>query len=244
MSSSLSSSIAATRAVVERYDESLKQIAQLKRENKTLRETIRVNEEKTVHLLEHYKTEIDKQTRLATEFKDELRAREKLEMLKRLRNFRDQSTWFEEEELQCKENELIAVIYSWEDEVQMLKNKLEEQAEDHERKSIEREANLKHSFLQDIDTFRSKISSSVIDEIRGALADTISDNQRLGIEFRMLLQEMERMQASRDEKDQELTRTRRELELVKHTNLLLGKRNKRLEELCDGGEEEQANNRS
>jgi hypothetical protein len=241
MSSSLSSSIAATRAVVERYDESLKQIAQLKRENNALRDTIKVNESKTVHLIEHYKSEIDKQTKLATEFKDELRAREKLEMLKRLRNFRDQSTWFDEQELQCKENELISVIYSLEDEVQSLKKNLEEQAQDHERKSIEREANLKHSFLQDIDAFRSKLSSSVIDEVRGALADAVSDNQRLGFEFRILLQEIKRMQASRDEKDQELTRTRRELELVKHTNLLLGKRNKRLQELCDGGKEEQLN---
>lgn len=236
-----SSSIAATRAVVERYDESLKQIGQLRRENNSLRDTIKVTESKTVHLLEHYKSEIDKQTKLATELKDEVRAREKLEMIKHLRNFRDQSTWFEEEELHCKENELIAVIYLLEDEVQALKKNLEDQAQDHERKSIEREAHLKQSFLQDIDAFRSKLSSSVIDEVRGALADTIADNQRLGFEFRMLLQEMERMQASRDEKDQELIRTRRELELGKHMNLLLGKRKDRLR---DGGEEEQAKGKS
>lgn len=239
--SSSSSTTAATRGVVERYDESLKQIAQLKRENNALKDIIQVNETKTVHLLEHYKTEIDKQTQLATEFKDELRVREKLEMMKRLRNFRDQSTWIEEQEIQCKENELIAVIYSLEDEVQALQENLEEKTRDHERQSIDREANLKHSFLQDIDALRSRLSSSVIDEVGGALADTISDNKRLGFEFRMLLQEMERMQASRDEKDKELTRTRRELELVKHTNLLMGKRHKRLQELCPGGEEEQAN---
>ena len=64
-----------------------------------------------MHLIGHYKREIDKQGGLVTKYKDELRARERLELLSRQRNFRDQGTWIEENELQSKENELMQVIY-------------------------------------------------------------------------------------------------------------------------------------
>ena len=219
-----SSTITATRIVVERYDESLKQIAQLKRENFALKEIIRVNEIKAINLIEHYKTEIDTQTKLAISLQDELRAREHFELLKRHRNFRDQSTWIEEEELQSKENELMAVIYALEDELQALKDDQQKRTRDFERKALENEANVKQSFMQDIDSFRSQLSSSVCHEVRGALADTVADNQRLAIEFRLLLQEMEKIQMSRDEKDRELSRTKRELDLLKQTHQLMTSR--------------------
>ena len=77
-----SSTIAATRIVVERYDESLKQIAQLKRENFALKEIIRVNEIKAINLIEHYKTKIDTQTKLANSTQDKLCAREHFKLLK------------------------------------------------------------------------------------------------------------------------------------------------------------------
>ncbi|KAL3774768.1 LOW QUALITY PROTEIN: hypothetical protein ACHAW5_000288 [Stephanodiscus triporus] len=216
-----STTITATRIVVERYDEALKQIAHLKRENLALKEIIRANEIKTMNLIEHYNTEIDTQAKLAIELKEELCARERLEVLKRHRNFRDQGTWIEEEELQSKENELVAVIYSLEDEIQELKDDQQKQARNFERKAIENEANVKQSFLRDIDAFRSQLSSSVCDEVRGALTDTVCDNQRLAFEFRLILQEMEKIQVSRDEKDNELSRTKRELELLKHTHQLM-----------------------
>lgn len=222
-----SSTITATRIVVERYDEALKQIAHLKRENLALKEIIRVNEIKTMNLIEHYNTEIDTQTKLAIELKEELRARERLEVLKRHRNYRDQGTWIEEEELQSKENELVAVIYSLEDEIQALKDDQQKRSRNFERKAIENEAKVKQSFLRDIDAFRSQLSSSVCDEVRGALTDTVCDNQRLALEFRLLLQEMEKIQVSRDEKDTELSRTKRELELLKHTHQLLVRKMKR-----------------
>ncbi len=222
-----SSTIAATRIVVERYDESLKQIAQLKRENFALKEIIRVNEIKAVNLIEHYKTEIDTQTKMAISLQDELRARKHFELLHRHRNFRDQSTWIEEEELQSKENELISVIYTLEDELQALKDDQQQRTRDFERKALENEANVKQSFLQDIDSFRSQLSSSVCHEVRGALADTVADNQRLAIEFRLLLQEMEKIQMSRDEKDRELSRTKRELDLLMQTHQLMTSRLKR-----------------
>ena len=117
-----SSTIPATRIVVKRYDESLKQIAQLKPENFALNEIIWVNEIKDINLIEHYKTKIDTQTKLANSTQDKLRAREHFKLLKWHRSFCDQSTWIEEEELQSKENTLMAVIYMLEDKIQALKD--------------------------------------------------------------------------------------------------------------------------
>ncbi|KAL3816153.1 hypothetical protein ACHAXA_001640 [Cyclostephanos tholiformis] len=206
---------AATRIVVERYDESLKQIAHLKRENHALREFIQVNEIKTLNMIEHYNAEIDAQTKFANDLKDELCARDQLEQLRRHRNFRDQSTGIEEGELQSKENELVAVIYALEDEIQRLKDDEKIRLQNYERMALENEANVKKSFLQDIEAFRCHLSSSVCNEVRGALADTAADNQRLAFQFGLLLQEMEKIQVSRDEKDKELSRLKLEHQLMR-----------------------------
>ena len=60
--------------------------------------------------------------------------------------------------------------------------------------------------------------------MRGALADTIDDNERLTREFHVLLLEMEKLQESRDRKDSELTRTKRELDFLVAKNHLLASR--------------------
>jgi hypothetical protein len=215
-----SSTIAATRIVVERYDESLKQIAHLKRENLALKEIIHVNEIKTMNLIEHYNAEIDALTKFTNDLKDELCERDQLELSKRQRNFRDQSTWIEEEEIKSKDNALVAVIYALEDEIQALKDGEQNRARAFELKALENEANIKKSFVQDIDAFRNQISSSVCNEVRGALADTVADNQRLALQYRILLQEMEKIQVSRDEKDIELRKVKRHYELLKHAHQL------------------------
>ena len=101
------------------------------------------------------------------------------------------------------------------------------QTRDFERKALENEANVKQSFLQDTDSFRSQLSSSVCQEVRGTLADTVAGNQCLAIKFRLLLQELEEIQMSRDEKDRELSRTKRELDLLKQMHQLMTSRSKR-----------------
>mmetsp|Transcript_10372 Transcript_10372/g.25435 ORF Transcript_10372/g.25435 Transcript_10372/m.25435 type:complete len:285 (+) Transcript_10372:28-882(+) len=210
--------------VVQRYDDSLNHNALLKRENHALKEIIRGNEIKTMRLIEHYKNEIDAQSGLVAKFKDELRARERMELLDRQQNFRDQSTWIEEDELQSKEKEMLAVIYMLEDEIQSLKDAQLKQTQDFERKTLANEANVKQSFMQDIDAFRNEISNSVCDEVRGALADTVGDNERLTREFRLLLDEMEKLQVSRDKKDRELSKTKRELDFLMQKNHLMASR--------------------
>ncbi|KAL7552394.1 hypothetical protein ACHAWF_015631 [Thalassiosira exigua] len=214
----------ATSIVVQRYDAALKEIARLKKDNHELREIIRGNEIKAMNLIGHYSNEIEAQTNALTSLKDEVRAREELELIKRQRKYQDQSTGIEDDELQSKENELLQIIYMLEDEIKSLKDDRAKQARDFQRKSIRHQASVKQSFLRDIDSFRSEISNSLCEEVREALVDTVADNERLTHEFRMLLGEMEKLQASRERKDKELVRTKREMEFLVRRNQLMASR--------------------
>ena len=216
--------ISAISSAVKKYDDSLQQIAQLKRENNNLKTVIRTNDIKAMKLIDHYKQEIESQTKLVINLKDELRARERMEILNRQRNYRDQCTWIEEQELQTKEDELLKIIYLLEDEIATLKEDLVRQKQDFERKQLINNENVKQSFMKDIDVFRSQISNDVCDEVREALADTLSDNERLTSEFRLLLNEMHNLQKSRDEKANELSRAKRELQLAMQKNKMMGGR--------------------
>lgn len=216
--------ISAISSAVKKYDDSLQQIAQLKRENNNLKTVIRTNDIKAMKLIDHYKQEIESQTKLVINLKDELRARERMEILNRQRNYRDQCTWIEEQELQTKEDELLKIIYLLEDEIAALKEDLVRQKQDFERKQLINKENVKQSFMKDIDVFRSEISNDVCDEVREALSATISDNERLTSEFRLLLNEMHNLQKSRDEKANELSRAKRELQLAMQKNKMMSGR--------------------
>ncbi|KAL9186101.1 hypothetical protein ACHAXT_005339 [Thalassiosira profunda] len=217
----MSSQVAATRIVVQRFEDALRQIASLKKQNYELKEIIRGNEIKAMRLVDNANGEVEAQTALVTRLRGEIHERDRQERLKRERDFRDQSTCIEEEELASKEKELIAIIDLLEDEIQALKDDQVKQKEEFERQALVNQANIKQSFLQDIDAFRSQINDSVCEEVRDALADTIADNERLTNQFRLLLQEMERLQVSRDRKDRELARAKREMQFLAHRNHLL-----------------------
>lgn len=210
--------ISATKIAVQKYDELLQQITLLKRENHELKEVIRDNETKAGLLIDHYKSEIDAQTLMANGLKDELRAREEMEVRKHSRDFREVSTWIEEHELLSKENELFAIINALEDEIQSLKDI--KQAIDVERKTKDIRENDKQSFMQDVKNLRSRFSDTVCEEVRGAIEETVSDNHRLKSEFRLLMRELEKLQISMDEKSLELAQTKRELELSRQMNEL------------------------
>jgi len=210
--------------VVNKYDNALQQISQLKRENNKLQTIIRSNDLKALKLIDHYKREIDQQTRLASSLKDEIRQRDHQEILNRQRNYRDQATWIEEQELQSKENELLSIIYMLEDEITSLKEDKVKQQQDFERQTLLNQENVKRSFQRDIDTFRSQISNDVCEEVREVLADTCSDNDRLTTQFKLLLNEMEQLQVSRDEKAHELTKARRQVSLLMQKNRLMIRR--------------------
>ena len=204
--------ISATKIAVQKYDELLQQISLLKRENHELKEVIRDNEIKAGLLIDHYQSEIDTQTLVANGLKDELRAREGMVVRNQNRDFREVSTWIEEHELLSKENELFAIINALEDEIQTLKGDKIEQTIEFERKTRDNRENAMQSVMLDVN-LRSRNSDTEYEEVRRAIEETVSDNHRLKSEFRLLLRELEKLQVSMDQKNVELARTKRELEL-------------------------------
>lgn len=219
-----------TSILVKRFEAQALQIASLKRQNHELKENIRCNEIKAMKLIDHYKCDIEAQTNLVAKLRDELRANEELEFMKRRRNFRDQGTWIEEEELQSAEKELIAIIHILEDEIQTQKEVNTQSTQEFKRKTLVNEAKVKQSRLKDIEAFRSQISSSVYMEVSDAIEQTHEDNKLLRNEFRVLLLQMHKLQESRDSHGKELSRIKREYDLLLQENHLAAAQKRYCEE--------------
>lgn len=209
-----------TRRVVQRYDAALQQISILSRENRNLKEQLREKEIKVMSLIAHYQDEIESQTRLVSNLKNELRAND-VESYERRQNVRDKCTSIEHGDLESRETDLQNRVYELEDEVQSLKDKQIKQSVDFERKMLLNEANVKQSFEGEVDTIRQLASEAVCGEVRNALEETLSDNERLTREFRAMLHEMEKLQDIRETKDKELAITRRELDFMVYKGKLL-----------------------
>jgi seryl-tRNA synthetase len=64
----------------------------------------------------------------------------------------------------------------------------------------------------------------VSNEVADAVSELLRDNERLSLEFRAVLDEMERLQTSRDAVSKELRRTKRELEFVSYREKLMEER--------------------
>ena len=210
-----------TRRVVERYDSALKQIAELKRENRALVEHVRRNEVKVLQLISHYQQEIEERTNSLTELNDERRARELFEKKQRQRQYSDKGTNIEEGDFNSREAELEGIIYMLEDEIKDLTDKQRIQKEEFDRQTIHNQALAKKSFDENIDTLRSIATDAVTVEVADALSQLLHDNKKMSSEFHQLLGEIERLHISREELSRELNRTRRELDFMAHREKLL-----------------------
>ena len=213
-----------TRRVVERYDSSLKQISELKRENRALVEHVRRNEVKVLQLISHYQKEIEERTNSLTMLNDERRAREDFEKKQRQRQYSDKGTYIEEGVFNSREAELEGIIYMLEDEIKDLTDNQRLQKEEFDRKTIHNQALAKKSFDENIDRLRSMATDAVSVEVADALSQLLHDNKTLSSEFHKVLGEMERLHISREELSRELTRTRRELDFMAHREKLLEKK--------------------
>lgn len=212
------------RRVVGRYDAALQQVADLTRENRFLRETISKNETKVMRLLQHYQNQIDEQTDVITQLKDERRAQEISQRNARQKLYSDKSTDIGEGDFDSREAELERLIYALEDEIQMLKDNQRSQSEEFERRSIHNQALARKTFAGNIDTLRRMATEAVSNEVADAVSEVLRDNERLSLEFRAVLDEMERLQTSRDAVSKELRRTKRELEFVSYREKLMEER--------------------
>lgn len=210
-----------TRRVVERYDSALQKIALLKNENRSLKESIRMNEVKALRLIRHYQNDIDERTNTITRLYDERRAQEQYEEQQRQRQYSDKSTCIEEGDFKSREVELEQIIFMLEDEIQALKDNQHAQQEDFERQTLHNEALAKKSFNQNLNVLRSMATDAVSAEVADALSELLRDNERLSGEFREVLNEMERLQVSKEALSKELVRTRRELDFTRYREKLL-----------------------
>ena len=135
---------------------------------------------KMLRLAELLQAEVDAQTRLAAELKDEKRRAEEEEIQKRQRTYRDKATWV----VESREAELISLINLLEDEIAALKDQNRREAQEFDRRALLHEAKTKQSFLDNIDALRQCVSETVCLEAGDALQNTIDMNQRLSEDFR------------------------------------------------------------
>lgn len=211
---------------VKKYDDALKQMAELKRENNTLKITIRSNEVKASKLINYYTLDIDNQTQLATKYKDEIRERDQQEILNRQRKYCEQATFIEDFELESKENELLSIIFLLEDEIQALKSDQVRLQEEFDRRTIVNQEKVKQSFINDIDVLRNETYNDICDEVGEALTDTAADNKRLTSQFKQILDELQKVQLSRDQYAKELLKAQRHISLLTQKNRLIERRMK------------------
>jgi hypothetical protein len=117
-----------------------------------------------------------------------------------------------------------------EDEIQSLKNDKRYQHEDFERRLLHNQALVKKRIASNIDELRSIATDAVSAEVADALAELLQDNERLAREFRRVLDEMERLQTSRESLSKDLLNTRRKLEFMVFREKLIAKimRNKKM----------------
>ncbi|KAL3803184.1 hypothetical protein HJC23_003459 [Cyclotella cryptica] len=212
-----------TRRVVEGYDAALQQVAALRRENRSLKENFRRNEIKVMSLISHYQQEVDEQTKVVDKLKDEIRSKEDSERKQRQKRFSDKSTNIGVGDFDSRETELQSLIHMLEDEIRSLKDDKRNQNEEFERRLLHNQALVKNTFANNIDALRSMATDAVSAEVADALTELLQDNDKLACEFRRVLNEMERLQRSRESVSKELLTTRRKLELAVSREKLMAK---------------------
>lgn len=210
-----------TRRIVERYDSALRQIALLKSENRSLKESMRMNEVKVLRLINHYQQDIEERTNTITRLHDERRAQEMLETRRRQKQYSDQSTEIGEGDFNAREAELEQIIHVLEDEIDALKESHRLQQEDFERQTLHNEALARKSFENNIGVLRRLTTDEVSAEVADTISQLLRDNKGLSKQFREVLNEMERLQESRENLSKDLVRTRRELGFMKYKEKML-----------------------
>ena len=213
-----------TSQVVKHYDAALQQIAQLKTENRCLKENLRRNEVEAMRLIGHYQQEIDELTNAITELKDDLRTRDTLERQQRQRSYNDKSTEIKDGDFNSREAELKEIICKLEDEIKSMTDGPCLQKIDFDRKMLHNQILAKQSFENYMDVLMRLATNAVSAEIADVISELLGINKQLSNEFRDVLDHLERLQMSRDELSKDLLRTRRELDFMACREKLLGKK--------------------
>jgi hypothetical protein len=214
-----------TRVLVEKYDESLKVIAALNAENRSLQVVIENEKAKASTLIDHYQDQICAQTARLAELKESIRARDITEKKdNQKRKIHDDCISIELREARAKEVALLGRIQGLEQEVERLKYRQIQQNEESERKNLFDQAEMKESFETKFESLRQQLVSNMYEEMGDVLAKTIQVNDKLTVQLKTVHSELESLQISQHEKDKDLSLAKREIKLLKYKEKMMAQR--------------------
>ena len=211
-----------TKILVEKYDESLKVIANLNSENRSLRDVIEKEKLKASKLVEHYEQRLCDQTSRLSSLKETIRIRDATEKEERQKR-REQNEYIsiQLQDGQIKDDKILLL----EKEVETLKCIQIQQRDESERKHNAAQVAMKESFQKKLEIQKQQL----YEEMGDVLAKTMKVNDQLTAQLRAVLAELESMKVSQDEKEKEISIANREIKLLKYKEKMIAQRKKEKE---------------
>jgi hypothetical protein len=211
-----------TKILVEKYDESLKVIANLNSENRSLRDVIEKEKLKASKLVEHYEQRLCDQTSRFSSLKEIIRIRDATEKEeRRKRRAQDESITIKLRDAQIKDDKILLL----EKEVETLKCIQIQQRDESERKHNAAQVAMKESFEKKLEMLKQHM----YEEMGDVLSKTMKVNDQLTAQLRAVLAELESMKVLQDEKEKELSIANREIKLLKYKEKMIAQRKKEKE---------------
>lgn len=211
-----------TKILVEKYDESLKVIANLNSENRSLRDVIEKEKLKASKLVEHYEQRLCDQTSRLSSLKETIRIRDATEKEERQkRRAQNEAISIQLRDAQIKDDKIILL----EKEVETLKCIQIQQRDESERKHNAAQVAMKESFEKKLEMLKQHM----YEEMGDVLSKTMKVNDQLTAQLRAVLAELESMKVLQDEKEKELSIANREIKLLKYKEKMIAQRKKEKE---------------
>jgi hypothetical protein len=215
-----------TKILVEKYDESLKVIANLNSENRSLRDEIDKEKLKASKLVEHYEQRLCDQTSRFSSLKEIIRVRDATEKEeRRKRRAQDESITIKLRDAQIKDDKILLL----EKEEETLKCIQIQQRDESERKYNAAQAAMKESFDKKLEISKQQLLSGMYEEMGDVLSRTMEVNDQLTAQLKAVLAELESMKVSQDEKEKEISMANREIKLLKYKEKMIAQRKKEKE---------------
>lgn len=215
-----------TKILVEKYDESLKVIANLNSENRSLRDVIEKERQKASTIVEHYEQRLCDQTSRLSSLKEIIRIRDATEKEERQkRRAHDESISIQLRDAQIKDDKILLL----EKEVETLKFIQIQQSDESEQKHNAAQAAMKESFEKKLEIMKQQLLSGMYEEMGDVLSKTMKVNDQLTAQLKAVLAELESMKVAQDEKEKEISIANREIKLLKYKEKMIAQRKKEKE---------------
>ena len=158
-----------TKILVEKYDESLKVIANLNSENRSLRDVIEKEQLKASTLVEHYEQRLCDQTSRLSSLKEIIRIRDATEKEERQKQRAHlESISVQLQDAQIKDDKILLL----EEEVETLKFIQIQQRDESERKHNAAQATMREKFEKKLEITKQQLLSGMYEEMGDVLSKT------------------------------------------------------------------------